>query len=312
MNKRLRSILIASYFALVFVFFGINIYISSLDQLKMSITGLDIKENTKQVRIDRTLTENPAAAVVRDGDELVAFNGQPFVVGQRQISNFERARPGTPYTITIERNAQLQEFELRTVPIPLVRVVVFKGLSFVVFSFFLFTGLIVLLLKPDDKLALLLALMLGLISGGGYSRETLEAQPIYFAAAVLINFLRMFVPVIFLHFFLVFPERSPLLQRFPRFEWMIYPLWFLLSVLYTTYIMLLDMTAPERVYEATQRLIVLGWTETIVSLIYVFGGLISLIVNYRQANTQSQRKLRVVLFGTLAGLLPVLGFSFVD
>jgi hypothetical protein len=43
---------------------------------------------------------------------------------------------------------------------------------------------------------------------------------------------------------------------------------------------------------------------SIIFLLYLVGGSISLVVNYVKADRLARRKLRVVLVGTLAGLLP--------
>ena len=51
----------------------------------------------------------------------------------------------------------------------------------------------------------------------------------------------------------------------------------------------------------------------VLLVLYVAGGLFSLMTNYRQASRTSRRKMRVVVAGSIAGFLPMfvlLGLAF--
>jgi hypothetical protein len=90
------------------------------------------------------------------------------------------------------------------------------------FLFFLVAGVTAFLLKPGDEQAWLLALMLS---------TWVAIFPLYFylqlprwmlLTAPLTQTLSTIFFSVFVRFFLVFPERSPLLRRFPEVEWLIY------------------------------------------------------------------------------------------
>lgn len=142
MTKRLRFILIGIFFLLLLISFGVNSYFGIVAIFNSSTSGFSSNpDNNNKVVIDKTLANNPAAAVLRETDELVAFNGEPYVRGKGQTSKFlQRARPGTPYTISVRRDAQVQEISLRTAPIPLVRAGIWTILGYLVFAAYFITG----------------------------------------------------------------------------------------------------------------------------------------------------------------------------
>ena len=121
-------------------------------------------------------------------------------------------KAGTSYTLTILRNGQMLEIPLQSMR---PESNLGKRLAFqLILLIFVVTGLIIFLLKPNDNQALLLALMLG--SFVGVVDWQLTAIPTWILVIVVIARCAglWFMPF-FLHFFLIFPERSPVLRRFP-------------------------------------------------------------------------------------------------
>src|SRR4029079_7436237 len=121
----------------------------------------------------------------------------------------------------------------------------------------LLTAWLILLFRPDDKQACLLALMLGTMTGlVGLNPSNLPPwlDLIVGLATALGN---QFYPL-FVHFFLIFPERSKLLRRWPRLE-----TWRYLPIL----LGLLPALASPRISMAL--LMWLGrfrWTEQLVDI----------------------------------------------
>ena len=131
--------------------------------------------------------------------------------------------PGTRYKMTVSRDGQSLELPLQTTRVytnvPSGGPFVFLILTFLLF---LGTGVTVFLLKPGDEQAWMLSLMLSAWVALFPLNFYIQLPRWMFLTALLAQTLStIFLPV-FLRFFLIFPERSPLLRRFPRLEWLIY------------------------------------------------------------------------------------------
>ena len=169
-------------------------------------------------------------SALRDGDEVVVLDGQKLENFRHYFETFARLPPGTAYTIVVRRDGRIEQLALRTASYHLGIRTLFFLLQPVLPATWLVIGLAIFLLKRDDKRALLLALMLGALFVGGWPPFSLLVKDLpwwlagIMAAALLVGF--GMGPVV-LHFFLVFPERSPLLVRFPRLEYYLYPLFLL-------------------------------------------------------------------------------------
>src|SRR5262249_8000063 len=197
--------------------------------------------------------------------------------------------PGTRVTITIRHQGELRDVVIQTVP----RKFQIRFDPFIlVFTLFLLTGWVVFLLRPDDKRAWLLALMLATLTG--LMGHGLTNLPPWLGLLVGVGHVlgTLFLPI-FVHFFLIFPETSPLLRRWPRLE----------TYLYLPYLLvILPAFGPRRLSESLS-LWFLGksWfypflmSALVLTTAYLGAGLACLIINYRSANTISRRKLRVVM-----------------
>jgi len=170
---------------------------------------------------------------------------------------------------------------------------------------FLVVGLAVLFLRLEDLNAWLLALMFaGTIAVPGFPGgwQFLGPSLRRFAMAYRAIF-NGFNPALFYLFFAVFPARSPVERRAPWLKWLGLALG-------------LSMALPGlavgayQVPSAAARL--LGQRGTrLVQLSYGYGfvtlGLLSLVANALGAPTpEARRKIRVILWGTLVGVVPVL------
>src|SRR5262249_42949971 len=167
------------------------------------------------------------ATTLRVGDEFISINGLTLRDDPEILSYNQRVAPGTRYTIVVRRQGQSLEFALATTTYPIsrwLRPIVERLVQLL----FLLTGLTVFLLKSEDRQAWLLALMLGVFTGLFNN----DLPPLPSAVALMMAVARIvgfwFLPV-FCHFFLIFPDRSPLLRRFPNLERRLYwPLYLIL------------------------------------------------------------------------------------
>ncbi len=304
MRKRLQFTLGAIFFALLLVYGGARSF-KGFEALGMeSDPGWIARQVGNQVRVDQ-IRNVETAGLLRSGDEVVAINGRPIKQASDLVEIFQYVDPGTPYTVVIRRGGLPIEITLRSQAIPLIFWIVSGAASLVIPNIFLLTGLIVFLLKPDDKQALLLALMFGMFTAvffgfdPGYAGESASMVAVMLA----VHLASLFLWPVFFHFFQIFPEPSPLARRVPRLEVYLYlpqlltifPYWGMLNIVRA----FAPEKAPAFVYPA------FTFITVVVMIGYITAGLLSLLINYRQAGRASKRKMRVVVAGSIAGFLPM-------
>src|SRR5262249_43230972 len=116
----------------------------------------------------------------------------------------------------------------------------------------------------------------------------------------------LFLCPVFVHFFLTFPEPSPLLRRFPRLEYYVYLPFALTELPFYVGAILVGALSPDSLPAFESRFAFLGRIGGFLVVTYIAGGLLSLLANYRQASRPARRKMRVVVAGSIAGSLPPL------
>jgi sigma-B regulation protein RsbU (phosphoserine phosphatase) len=305
MSKRLQILCGGLFFAVMFVYLGVTTYSAYVDLSRGYDGWTAARRPVDRWVIISVDAEGPAAALRKD-DVVFSINGvRPQ--DDPQVVNFAwQAPPGTAYPMVIEREGRLIEFTFNTVRRPFFKpFLMWVGVlaQKVIYPLiFLLPGFVVFLLKPGDKQALLLALMLGTYFAiSNYALPSLPAWLLYVAVAARILG-TLFWPVFF-HFFLVFPERSPLLRRFPRLEFYLY-LPYLLTIL--------PFHAPNRYWnifepELAWRVIppqsLLGTLNFIFIVLYVVAGVAALALNYWQASPAAKRKARVAVVGSGLGII---------
>jgi hypothetical protein len=296
---RTRTVVVAVFFVFTFTCAGVSIYQSL--QWRGADAGWRPVQADGVVRVWAVTPGGPATAL-HVGDKVISVGGVP-VTNAAQVWLAWPRGPGEAYTTVVERDGQRQEYTLRTVPAPLVAWLTLFELGILTPLFFLFTGLTVFLLRPDNKQALLLALLLGLFAILG--SQDVTGLPGWLAALMLGgNVVSVWFFPLFLHFFLVFPEQSPLLRRFPRFETLLYmPA---LLILFTSQIIYVGFTygSPSLANFLRPLDAALSPLANPFIYLYLLGAFVSLVVSYRRASRLSKRKLRVVLAGVLGGVLP--------
>lgn len=317
MKRRILNISIGIYLALVFISASITAYynlhlIYSTDADMSSNRGWSVEFRRDRAKLSMVKSDGPAANVLRPGDEIVSINDQPKNSWVEVETAFNKIPAGSRYKITIKRGGSLLDLTLTTVPNPSLPSVLrtISPLTFLVIPAILFfSSLALFLLKSDDKLALLLSVMFSSLVGIYNVFPIVQWQWLGIILAVSYSISAIFYPV-FLHFFLLFPDSrgslSPLLRRFPSFERYLYLPYLLVVVPLSALIYLSYFFAPEWIPLWENKYSWAQYTLNALGFSYIVGGLISLLVNYRNANINLRRKMRVIVAGSLAGLTPVL------
>ena len=305
MTKRFGILLVGVFFLLQLVCTGASTYFVYTQLRPASDPGWYMSPDTGRPLITSVDEGGPGAAL-RRGDEIVALDGEPLTSSLQILQLFSRLEPGGSYRVTVRRDGQMVEMALRSRPVPF-SVAAPANLARLLFpTIFLITGLAVFVLKPDDKQALLLALMFGTFIG------LFQPLPSGWGPGWLTGLIAVMYPVssfffpVFAHFFLVFPETSPLLRRFPRLGAGLYLPHLLTFFLYFASVAVLQAAAAGALARWEARLAPLARLGVGFVLVYVVGGLASVFVSYRQAGRLARRKLRIVVAGGIAGFLPLL------
>ena len=245
------------------------------------------------------------------GDHIVALDGKRVESPVLFDEVWLRSRPGDSIQLTVQRPGEPKLLTLRgtfraatphSSELGLAR----KSALQVVGSYpvpFVVVGLAVLFLRTDDPNAWLLALLFGgFIAVPAPMSLAVRSPPLQvFFLAYRTIFLAMFGALFYL-FFAIFPTRSPMDRRLPWLKWLA----FLLGVC----IMLPGL--GEGIVRAPAALVqLMGETaasKSVLFYIYFFValGFISLVGNASRASTsEACRRSRVILWGTLVGVLPI-------
>jgi sigma-B regulation protein RsbU (phosphoserine phosphatase) len=165
------------------------------------------------------------------------------------------------------------------------------------------------MLKPWDKQARLLALMMGssaaMLGSNNMTGAPAVLLPVLFFTTIAARF---FWPLFF-HFFLVFPDPretlSPLRRRFPRVETYLYLPHLLTLFPYSLIGTWLILFHPDQVLGWVRQYSWMGSIVIFIAVGYILAGLLSMFVNYRNATRLMRRKMRVVVAGSVSALLPM-------
>ncbi|HEY6330584.1 MAG TPA: hypothetical protein VI756_14700, partial [Blastocatellia bacterium] len=296
-KARIIIILSACFFAVQFLYAGSGIYDSFSAGLPRSDTGWFATDSDNLVFITGLSQDRLPLEI---NDQIVSVNGKKIRKASDAFAALHQLPPGTPYLLGIKRGGNFVQFALYTQPVPLIRVALLRLALAIIFAVFLITGFTVFVLKPYDKQALLLALMFGMFTG---LVPPLVGPGWLLPVVAFSRICSMLALPVFFHFFLVFPEQSPLLRRFPRLEFYLY-LPFLLTFFPYWTVAVVWSLVPNHSTAVLARLGVLGRIGAPLLVVYLAGGLLSLLLNYRQAGAYSKRRMRILVAGSLVGFVP--------
>jgi len=273
-------------------------------------------EREHSIKVGDVVQGSPAEqAGLRAGDRIIGVNGRRLSTSAPYDEAYGRGRPGDAVDLTIQRDGDAWPLVLHGIFRASAEGAASDGLAKtsaleVTRSFpvlFLMVGLAVLFLRLNDSNAWILAsLFCGFVATPSFSHPLIMNSALRsFALEYHAVFSGMFCSLFYI-FFAVFPACSPLERRFRWLKWA--------SLAFGVALVLPglgigDMRIPgvaeqlvgERTAEMVRTLLVYG-TYGLIGL-----GLLSLGGNAfgRAATPEVHRKSRVILWGTVFGVLPI-------
>ena len=278
--------------------------------------GLDTTQTATGYVIDRVYAKSPAeAAGLKVKDEIRAVNGKPVARNGLLTEAWLKGRPGDQVVLTIARSGEPQPITIRatfrkageTVPRVSWAVAAANQITGSFPILFLIVGLVVLFLRPEDRNARLLALFFASVIAaadvpGTVVAAPLQVQPFLKAYRTVFDTL---LAGFFYYFFAVFPSRSPLDRRVPWLKWLLIVALALLGFGGVG----TGTTRPLPPLETAMGSVVSRylWLSVVYSAMAL--GFISLAWNaIATRSPEDRRKLKVVFWGTVVGLFPVVIF----
>src|SRR5262245_19637494 len=211
-TKPQRLVLGCVFFALMFGQFGVNAY-TALTLFRGSYDGWTAPLSADGMARIISVDQNGPATELRLGDEFVSINGMTLRDDPKILNYNHRVPPGTRYTMVVRRQGQLREFSLATASFPISRWLT-PITDILVQLLFLLTGVTIFFLKPADRQAWLLVLMLGLFPG--LFNNDLPPLPLVILLMMAVaRTIGLWLLPVFCHFFMIFPDRCAVLRRLP-------------------------------------------------------------------------------------------------
>ena len=274
--------------------------------------------DTQCIAVYNVAPDSPAErAGMRPGDAIIGLNGVPITSYQQFDYIWSRSSPGDHVKITISRAGQSSPLSLdgvfQATRLGLPAEGFGRAAAQEIMRFFpvlfLIVGFAVLFLRIEDPYAWLLALLFtGFIASPEINNPGLYAKWVQNLAGIFRAVFAGMVSAMVYYFFAVFPVKSPLERRVPWLKWvaMLYAICRIVTELPASIAQLsLWLTWYQRSPYALYMRITVPYL--LVSL-----GFLSLFLTSinRQGSMEARRKARVLLWGTLLGVLPVISERF--
>jgi phosphoserine phosphatase RsbU/P len=306
---------VAALFAAAIIFYSLLWMFASGSWMPVQLGFDNVHLQAQHGELLTNIYKNSPAeqAGLRVGDRILEVDGKSFETAYSLTDIWSTHKPGDAVNLTIQRPGIPSPFVVRAVFRAFQSPWAEGGLSQrlgqdIISTFpvaFLVVGLTVLFLRLEDRNAWLLALMFaGAIAvpafRGGFQVLGPTLRKLAMAdRAIFVGF----NPAIFYLFFAVFPVRSPLDRKVPWLKWA----GLMIGVL---------MALPGLSIGVYQTPAIVGMllgyrVADGIRLSYGYGfvilGLLSLVGNAFSAITpEARRKIRVILWGTLVGVVPMM------
>jgi PAS domain S-box-containing protein len=268
--------------------------------------GVFWRQTTQGLVASRIAASGPAArSGVREGDVLVALDGEEALSPGRLESLLAARAPGERATYTLLRESEKRVLDVAVQPLARGNVSAFYYLSLAGF-FCLVVGTVVMLRRPAERAALhfyaLCALFFLVYSISYTGALTRFDWALFWIDSLAV----LFLPPVFLHFCLTFPERRPRTLR----GWVV-------PVLYLPALVVSGAGAMSHALiaageDATALWAIVEWidrAEPLYFAAYFTLAVAVLVDSYRRTRgLVPRRQVKWLLWGTAAGVFPFLAF----
>ncbi len=237
------------------------------------------------------------ASPLRPADKILGIANRLVATPQEAASLLRRQKVGSEVKYLIRRGTQDMEVPVRLTPFRVAdRLYVYNLVLAVIY---IAIGFIIYLKSLNDQAARLffaLCLLFGIFFVTNLNRSS------YFWGDIITQnagaFARFCLPAIFLHFFLVFPEKKVFFTRYPFAEPLIYLLPAMFYVRFT-----LDQFFGSRAPR-------IGVDQWLALGIFFSAGLIALLHSYHSYRDPLQKqRVRILTIGTVTAVVPFLVFK---
>jgi two-component system NtrC family sensor kinase len=268
--------------------------------------GVFWREAPQGLVASRLAPGGPAArAGVQEGDVLLAVDGEEALSPARLESVLAGRRAGSRLTYSLLREDERRALQVVVQPLQPGNVSAFYYLSLAGF-FSLVVGTVVMLRRPADRTSLhfyAVCVLFFLLYSTSYTGKLSFGDWVLFWADYLAG---LFLPVVFLHFCLAFPERRLRAQRLWVVPALYIPALVLTGAGAMSHILLAAGDEPGvlwRIADAINRARPLYFSVYLVLAVSV------LLDSYRRTRGfTARRQVKWLLWGTAAGVFPFLAF----
>ena len=300
MRSRLKNVTVLAV-ALLLASLGIyNIFLKATWTLMDD--GVFWRQGPQGMAAGRVAAGGPAAlAGVKTGDVLLAVDGDEVLRPEEVQARLSQRRPGDRITYSLLRADERRSLQVTVKPLSHGNVSLFYYLSLVGF-FSLVVGTIVMLRRPPDRAALhfyAICLLFFLMYSTSYTGKLNLAD---WTLLWTDNLAILFLPVVFLHFCLSFPERRLATRR----GWVIpaayMPALILAGAAVASQILFVTTAGSEVLWQITSAID--RWKPIYFAALFAASFFI-LLDSYRKTRSLTARKqMKWLVWGTGAGVLP--------
>jgi sigma-B regulation protein RsbU (phosphoserine phosphatase) len=238
-------------------------------------------------------------AGLTDGDVITAIDGVPTSRPYRCRQIIESGEVGEALLLDVTREDRPFRVELTLERLPRGEAMLHVGRSAVSIVFLLLA--IGVYLRRTDRLGLLFFLLCSSLAVLLTKPLPIESPYLYGAYQGMRGLAERFVPPFFLHFFLLFPEG----EKTPRRS--------VLAAVYTPaialslgflYVLVAGSFLGVDVGRGASLLLSVA-SSVYFGLCFLAGAALFVVAYYRRRSAETRRRLRVALWGTVAGVLPI-------